>query len=253
LLLNVEFTHDFDCKIKLTPYYSNMKSQSNFQQPSETEVNINPSAVFINCKMSTIGDIEYANHQFCDISGYEEYELIGESMESLCHIDMPKIIFQVLFERLQKKEPIRILVKFTAKENRFFWLMTDFKTKVDEEGKIVAHYASSRPAPRYVIHEIETLYKILSKIEEKTEGTEDSRRYLVGFLEEKKSSYNQFITELISGNLESKQSFDEEGYPIQEIPSNKTNKKELHTNDFKVQDKTTNPNQRSLLKKLFGK
>jgi PAS domain S-box-containing protein len=165
------------------------------QTPSNREININPSAVF-NCKINPEGIIDYANHQFCEVSGYEEYELIGEKMDIFRHPDMPQVFFEVLMERLQKKEPMRIIAKLISKDKRYFWLMIDFETKSDKEGNIIAHYSTSRVAPQYSIHRVDTLNNILAKIESKTGNTKASRRYLVGFLEERNLTYNQYVEEL---------------------------------------------------------
>ncbi len=162
---------------------------------SEREISINPVDVF-NIKINSEGMIDYANHRFCEVSGYEEYELIGETLEMLKHPDMPMIFFEVLHERLQNKEPIRLYAKFLSKDKRFFWVMLDFETKTNEAGEIIAHYAKGRVAPRYGVYKMESLNKILTKIEMKTHGTEGSKRYLIGFLEERKMTYNKFIDEI---------------------------------------------------------
>ena len=49
--------------------------------------------------------------------------------------------------------------------------MVDFESKVDKSGAIIAHYGSGKIAPQYAVHKINALYKILSKIEEKTGST----------------------------------------------------------------------------------
>ncbi len=170
----------------------------NYTKPSsypEREISISPGDVF-NIKINVDGMMDYANHRFCEVSGYEEYELIGETLEILKHPDMPMIFFEVLYERLQNKEPMRLYAKFLSKDKRFFWVMLDFETKINESGEIVAHYAKGRVAPRYGVYKMETLNKILTKIEMKTHGTEGSKRYLIGFLEERKMTYNKFIDEI---------------------------------------------------------
>jgi len=230
-----------------------MNNQPSFQQHSGREINLNPSAVF-NCKISPKGLIEYANHHFCNITGYEEYELIGEPMDALHHADMPKVFFQIIFERLQKKESIRVFGKFKTKDKRFFWLMVDFKTKTDDKGVSVAHYASSKPAPRYAVHKIEVLYKILSKIEEKTGETKDSRRYLVGFLEERKLNYNQFVEELSISHPEYEQPFVEEKKLMQNVASSAfKEERQINQDNFRFRREINTPKKKSLLKKLFGK
>jgi PAS domain S-box-containing protein len=238
-----------------------MDNIHNFQTPSDREINISASFVF-NCKINPEGLIDYANHQFCEISGYEEYELIGESMEILRHPDMPEIFFHILLDRLQKKEPMRLIAKFLAKDKRFFWLMIDFETKVDSEGNIIAHYCHSSAAPRYAVHKVSTLHKILSKIEEKTGDTVASKRYLIGFLEERNMNYNQYVEELSISHPEYERPFQQQEFSQRTSQNRdidthfnemtfKSNADLLNTN--KVLKNNKSPKKKSLLKKVFGK
>ncbi len=241
-----------------------MENFPNNQEISDREIRISPSAVF-NCKISPEGLIDYANHQFCEISGYEEYELIGESMEILRHPEMPEIFFHVLLDRLQKKEPMRLFAKFLAKDKRYFWLMIDFETKVDDEGNIIAHYSNSKAASQYAVHKVDSLHKILTKIEQKTGNTESSKRYLIGFLEERSMNYNQYIEELSIDHPEYEQPYREEQTiketltpPIQNTQTpTPVNRLDFRDSDF-VRRKSAStlnikPKEKTLLKKLFGK
>ena len=238
-----------------------MENIQNFQTPSDREIKINPSFHF-NCKISPEGLIDYANHQFCEVSGYEEYELIGESMELFRHPDMPQIFFHILIDRMQKKEPMRIIAKFLAKDKRYFWLMIDFETKVDEEGNIVAHYSNSVAAPQYAVHKIAPLHKILSKIEEKTGDSEASKRYLIGFLEERNINYNEYVEDLSANHPEYEKAFQQQDFTHQQsrgINNNSFSKNtfksnvDLLNNITKQIPNNREPKKKSLLKKVFGK
>ena len=47
-------------------------------------------------KTDKYGTIEFANDVFIEISGYEDYELIGSSHNIIRHPDMPKVVFKML-------------------------------------------------------------------------------------------------------------------------------------------------------------
>ena len=177
-----------------------MENHTN-KQLVDREISVNPSTS-LTCKINADGIIEYVNHAFTEMSGYDEYEIIGESMDVLRHPDMPNVIFDILKERFDRREPIKLINKVLAKDGRFFWLMSDFETKLNEAGEVIAHYSSSVAAPSFVVHKITSLYKILSKIESKSDNTEISKRYLIGFLEERNLSYNQFVEELCTDHSE---------------------------------------------------
>ncbi len=226
------------------------------QTPVDKEISINPSAVF-NWKISPDMLIDYANHHFCEVSGFEEYELIGETIEKLRHPDMPKIILEVLYERLEKKEPMRLLNKVLAKDGRYFWLLVDFETKIDKEGNTVAYYGISKVAPQYAVHKINALYKILAKIEEKTGNSEASKRYLIGFLEERNYTYNQYMEELSISHPEYEKPFQQASFS-HEVAIGTENLRPTNDLSFDL-SQTKNPvrkkpvKNKSFLKKVFGK
>ncbi len=245
-----------------------MKNNPN-QAPIDREISVNPSTTLM-CKINVDGIIEYVNFAFSELSGYEEFEIIGESMDILRHPDMPNVIYDVLKERLEKKESIRLINKVLAKDGRYFWLMSDFETKVDDNGEIIAHYSQSITAPSYAVHKISSLYKILSKIESKSDNNEVSKRYLIGFLEERNLSYNQFIEELSINHPEFDKPFQQrpqQDYSqitsLQDENRNFQSKNTNYNSNYDISKLTNNEisdrtnkkpvKKKSLLKKMFGK
>lgn len=68
--------------------------------PSDREVDWNRTKVLLS-KTDTKGTILYANDAFIDVSGYDEFELIGQAHNIIRHPDMPKIIFKFLWDNIQ--------------------------------------------------------------------------------------------------------------------------------------------------------
>jgi PAS domain S-box-containing protein len=236
----------------------------NFYNPApiDREIKVNSSAVLM-CKINKDNVIEYINHSFSEVSGYEEFEIIGESMDKLRHPDMPKVIYELLKERFENLEPIRLINKVLAKDGRFFWLISDYESKVSETTSVVAHYGHCFAAPSFAIHKVEALYKILYNIEQKSHSTETSKRYLIGFLEERNMTYNQFIEDLSLSRPEFEETFPVNDYtpgrpqpiaksaPEMQIPS-RTNAPAFN-NPIPQQQVEKVKKKKSLLKKVFGK
>lgn len=148
-------------------------------------------------KTNAFGIIEYANEVFVDVSGYEDYELMGQPHNIIRHPDMPKVIFKVLWENLKQGRNFHAIVKNLAKSGRYYWVITDFEIAKDENGAIVNYFGRRQSVPQEVVSlHIEPLYKKLLQIEAAS-GVEFSEKYLIGFLEEKKRSYVEYIKELI--------------------------------------------------------
>lgn len=164
--------------------------------PINREIRVDPSYRF-NCKLSPDNTIEFMSRIMCDITGYEEYDIIGESIYSLMHPEMPKVLFDILEERLLTNKSMRIITKLIAKDGRFFWLLMDMFSKTTREGTVVSSHSISVLAPQYAVFKIQSLYEILSKIEAKTGNTKASKRYLIGFLEDRAISYDQYVTGLL--------------------------------------------------------
>jgi PAS domain S-box-containing protein len=148
-------------------------------------------------KTNAFGIIEYANEVFIDVCGYEDYELMGQPHNIIRHPDMPKVIFKVLWENLKNGKNFHAIVKNLAKSGRYYWVITDFEISRDENDVIVNYFGRRQAVPQEVITlHIEPLYKKLLQIEAAS-GVEFSEKYLIGFLEEKKRSYVEYIKELI--------------------------------------------------------
>lgn len=158
-------------------------------------------------KTNAFGIIEYANEVFVDVSGYEDYELMGQPHNIIRHPDMPKVIFKVLWENLKQGKNFHAIVKNLAKSGRYYWVITDFEIAKDENGVIVNYFGRRQSVPHEVISlHIEPLYKKLLQIEAAS-GVEFSEKYLIGFLEEKKRSYVEYIKELILEHEKSQSKF----------------------------------------------
>lgn len=148
-------------------------------------------------KTNAFGIIEYANEVFVDVSGYEDYELMGQPHNIIRHPDMPKVIFKVLWENLKAGKNFHAIVKNLARSGRYYWVITDFEIAKDENGVIMNYFGRRQAVPQEVISlHIEPLYKKLLQIEAAS-GVEYSEKYLIGFLEEKKRTYVEYIKELI--------------------------------------------------------
>lgn len=196
-----------------------MKTSSS-PTPVDKEIKLDPSLVIMS-KTDPKGFIEYANDYFMEVSGYEEYELMGQPHSVIRHPDMPKIIFKLMWERLLEGKNIHVLIKNLAKDGRYYWVLTNFETKYDTEGNIVSHYARRKAAPGNAIYQIEQLYKTILAIEKK-QNPEIAEKYFNGLLEESGKAYDEFILDLLNIKpLELKAYFNEPINTPEETPKKK--------------------------------
>jgi len=162
--------------------------------PTNQEIKLDPYKTIMS-KTDRKGIIEYANDYFMEISGYKEWELMGQPHNILRHPDMPKIVFKILWDRLNDAKPIRAIVKNLAKDGSFYWVIADFKTIQDSDGTIIAHYAKRKAVPEEVKEKISSIYTNLLDLENNG-GMEAAGAYFQGMLEDQGLSYDQFILDL---------------------------------------------------------
>lgn len=164
--------------------------------PKNEEITLDPKRYIVS-KTDPKGLITYGNDYFVEISGYREAELIGKPHNIIRHPDMPKVIFKLMWDRIQKGQSIMALVKNMAKDGRYYWVITEFESKKDKlTNEIKGYTAFRKAATKSAIKSIEPIYQKLLEIETQS-GMEAAEKYLVGFLEEKNQSYDEFINQIV--------------------------------------------------------
>lgn len=164
--------------------------------PKDEEIQLDPSKYIVS-KTDTRGVIQYANDYFIEVCGYTEDELIGSPHNIIRHPDMPKIMFKIMWERIQKGKDVKVLVKNLAKDGRFYWVTTKFEPNLDPiTNEIVSHTAFRKAVDKKAVDKIIPIYHELLKIEKKSD-MEASERYLKIYLENLELSYDQFIDQII--------------------------------------------------------
>ena len=168
-------------------------------KPINNEIKLNPKRYIVS-KTDKNGIIEYGNDYFVEISGYTEAELIGKPHSIVRHPDMPKVVFKMMWDRINRAKNIMAIVKNLAKDGSYYWVVTEFEPKVDPiTNEIISHTAFRKAAPQNAIDTMEPIYQKLLEIE-KEGGLEASEKYLRGFLEEKGITYDEFIDQLVGNH-----------------------------------------------------
>jgi len=164
--------------------------------PINHEIKLNTKRYIVS-KTDAKGIIEYGNDYFVEISGYTEAELIGKPHSIVRHPDMPKVVFKMMWDRINRAQNIMAVVKNLAKDGSYYWVVTEFEPKVDPiTNEIISHTAFRKAAPQDAIDTMEPIYQKLLEIE-KEGGVEASEKYLRGFLEENRVTYDEFINNLV--------------------------------------------------------
>lgn len=164
--------------------------------PVNTEVHWDKSLELVS-KTDKVGTIKYANEAFVNVSGYEEYELVGQAHNIIRHPEMPKVIFKLLWKNLLNGKDFHAIVKNMAKNGRYYWVITRFEIFKDDKGEITGFMGRRKSVPTEVSDKIEELYKKLKQIEDSS-GIDSAEDYLTGYLEDQKKTYEEYISEILN-------------------------------------------------------
>jgi len=150
---------------------------------------------FIVSKTDLKGRITYGNDKFIEMSGYTEKELLNAPHNILRHKDMPRIVFKLLWDRIQSKQEIFAYVKNRCKNDDFYWVFTNVTASLDKYGKIIGYYSVRRKPNPEAIKTIEPIYRELLSAENRS-GMDASLRTLNELLDKNGVTYDEFISNI---------------------------------------------------------
>ncbi|MDO8454836.1 MAG: PAS domain-containing protein [Sulfurimonas sp.] len=90
------------------------------------------------------GNITYANETFCEISGYEERELLGQPHSMVRHPDMPSSVFKELWQFIQDERQWTGVIKNIRKDRGFYWVKA-IVSGVYKDGVLVEYKSLRTP------------------------------------------------------------------------------------------------------------
>lgn len=142
------------------------------------------------------GRITYGNRIFMEFSGYAEEELLGAQHNIIRHPDMPRGVFQLLWDTVQAGNECFAYVKNMAKDGSFYWVFANVTPLFDPDGRIEGYFSVRRkPAPQALAVVSELYRRMLDA--EKRAGVRDAIAASTALLQETLSDrgmgYDEFI------------------------------------------------------------
>lgn len=159
--------------------------------PTRNERTFDESEIIVS-KTDTRGHIIYGNDLFIELSGYSERELLGAPHNIIRHPDMPRVIFKLLWEYIQRGDEINAYVKNLSKDGSYYWVLANVTPSFDQNNKIIGFYSVRRKPTQKAIDMISALYKKLIEIE-KSSGIKGSEQHLQEILNNQGASYEEFV------------------------------------------------------------
>lgn len=148
-------------------------------------------------KTDTKGRITYANRVFQRVSGFSEAELLGQAHSIVRHPDMPRCVFKFLWDTIAAGQEVFAFVLNRAKNGDHYWVFAHVTPTFDEQGRIISYHSNRRSPSRKGVAAARDLYSLLLKEERKHQNPKAawgaSLPMLVGLLEQKKTTYEEFV------------------------------------------------------------
>jgi len=105
------------------------------------------------------GTITYVNSAFCEASGYKREQVIGLKYDIIRHPDMPKAIFEKLWNAINDGQAWSGLIKNLRSDGKYYWDDLSVLPIKNNDGDIVSFISVARQASQKNIQENETLYQ----------------------------------------------------------------------------------------------
>ena len=170
-------------------------------QPTTTERFFEKNEIIVS-KTDLKGRITYVNSVFMKIADYEESELLGQPHSIIRHPDMPRAVFHLLWQTIERGDEVFAFVNNLAADGDNYWVLAHVTPSFDAGRRIVGYHSHRRCPDDGQIAEIEPLYRTLLA-EEKRHTTakaqvEAGRALLDRTLAEAGVSYEEFVWGVIS-------------------------------------------------------
>ncbi|MHB1427677.1 MAG: methyl-accepting chemotaxis protein [Rhodocyclaceae bacterium] len=133
---------------------------------TQNEVKLTDSHLIVS-KTDLKGRITYVNHDFLEISGFTEQELIGEPHNIVRHPDMPVEAFDDLWRTLKEGRPWTGYVKNRCKNGDFYWVLAN-AAPIVENGLVTGYMSVRRKPDPAVVAQVEAVYR---RFREKRQGS----------------------------------------------------------------------------------
>lgn len=125
-----------ELKSKVLDTFSNIKKIEDIQSFNKIfDENI------ITSSTDTKGNIQTVSKAFCKISGYEKEELVGKSHNIVRHPDMPKSLYEELWNTITKGQTWKGEIKNLKKDGTYYWVKAVIEPKFNKNGDITGYFA----------------------------------------------------------------------------------------------------------------
>jgi PAS domain S-box-containing protein len=153
-------------------------------------------------KTDSRGVITYANDVFLRVSGYAMDEVIGQPHNLIRHPDMPRAVFQLLWDTLAARRELFAYINNLASDGAHYWVLAHVTPSYSADGAVIGYHSNRRRPSPGAIRTVTPLYRRLVE-EERRHPTAKaavaaSSRLLDELVAAEAGSYEEFIWSVIA-------------------------------------------------------
>ena len=115
--------------------------------PTAQEIVMDHNEIIVS-KTDLKGRITYGNTTFLKYAGFAESELIGTQHNIIRHPDMPRGVFKLFWDTLQRGDEIFAFVKNISMDGSFYWVLANVTPSVNEAGERMQSWRDGGSHPR---------------------------------------------------------------------------------------------------------
>ena len=143
------------------------------------------------------GNITYCNECFLNISVLEEKYALSQPHSIIRHPDMPKAVFQILWDTLKRGDEFFGIVKNLSTDGSYYWVFANITPSFDEAGETQGYFSVRRKANNTLVKIMSDLYQNMLQAEKRhnndKQAIEASTQILNDFIDDKGVSYNEYL------------------------------------------------------------
>ncbi|WP_246116843.1 PAS domain-containing protein [Denitrobaculum tricleocarpae] len=155
-------------------------------------------------KTDVTGKLIYGNRLFFKMAELSEKECIGQQHNIVRHPEMPRTVFDLLWETIKSGKEIFAYVNNRSKTGNNYWVYAHVTPSFDRDGTITGYHSNRRKPERKIVDErIIPLYRDLLKTEQAAaspkQALRDGRKVIQDILSDSRMGFNQLMFSLGGG------------------------------------------------------
>jgi len=111
------------------------------------------------------GILTYVNKKFCEVSGYESSELLGQDLSIIRNKDMPNAVIEKIWKVISDGQSWNGLFINLRKSGDFYWVDTEITPVRDEDNNITGYISVGRPASPKDVEDNKEQYKKMIEVQ----------------------------------------------------------------------------------------